>query len=73
MTGFTPGLGSGGATPALGSDYGSETPYGGLGLGATPVVNSGAVQENGNKVQTLCIISSCVVIFLVFSRRIVLL
>ena len=51
--GFTPGLGStaglGAAdTPALGSDYGAETPYiggGGLGLGATPSVQSGMPQE----------------------------
>ena len=57
--GFTPGLGSSAglgarlglgadATPALGSDYGSETPYlggGGLGLGATPSVQSGMQQE----------------------------
>ena len=43
--GFAPGLGlGGGATPALGSDYGSETPYGGLGLGATPSVQSGAAE-----------------------------
>jgi hypothetical protein len=55
-TGFIPELGAGGATPALGSDYGSETPYhGGLGLGATPAgLTSGAVQENGNTVR-LCI------------------
>lgn len=45
------GLGAGGATPALGSDYGSETPYGGLGLGATPAATSGAVQENGTTVR----------------------
>ena len=35
--GFAPG-----GMPSLGSDYGSETPYGGLGLGATPSVQSGA-------------------------------
>ncbi len=52
--GFTPVLGStaglGAAdSPALGSDYGAETPYigggGGLGLGATPSVQSGVPQE----------------------------
>ena len=56
--GFTPGLGStaglGAAdTPALGSDYGAETPYiggSGLGLGATPSLQPGMPQEPATQV-----------------------
>ena len=54
--GSTAGLGSGAglgldATPALGSDYGSETPFvGGLGLGATPSVQSGQPPEEAKQV-----------------------
>ena len=48
--GSRPGLG-GDATPALGSDYGSETPFvGGLGLGATPSVQSGQPPEEAKQV-----------------------
>ena len=48
--GSQPGLGLD-ATPALGSDYGSETPFvGGLGLGATPSVQSGQPQEEAKQV-----------------------
>ncbi len=54
--GLTPGLGSGGATPSLGSDYGSETPYGGVGLGATPGLGSDEPQENGTTVRSLLVI-----------------
>ncbi|CAK0783418.1 hypothetical protein CVIRNUC_006617 [Coccomyxa viridis] len=47
--GSQPGLGLD-ATPALGSDYGSETPFvGGLGLGATPSVQSGQPQEEAKQ------------------------